>query len=289
MNSQIIQRFKDYLIITKPGISRAQILTVSIGYLLAKQTFVINLDYLFLVLGTYFLSSSACAANSLIEKNSDKLMVRTSGRPLPKKVVSSVEAIFLILFTFFLGVYFMSRFNLMTLIVALSTVIIYVGLYTPMKKVTWLNTPVGAIPGALPLLGGWFAASAPLHLAVVALFFTLFCWQIPHFYALSMMYYDDYKTAGFKMLPLEKNGVPATKRQIILFSVLMISSSLYPFFINFLGVYYFIGIVILSFVFMVYVVKAINNLNENARKLFFLSIIYLPIWFGLIVLDIYLN
>ena len=183
----------------------------------------------------------------------------------------------------------MAKFDTLTLITALSTVIIYVGLYTPLKKISWLNTPVGAIPGALPLLGGWFAAAAPLHISVVALFFTLFCWQIPHFYALSIMYYEDYKAADFKMLPLEKNGIPATKRQILFFTILMMISSLYPFFVGFLGHIYLIGILILSVVFFMQVVKSIKDLNAHAKKLFFLSIIYLPLWFSLILLDVFIG
>lgn len=289
MNFLFLQRLKYYIQITKPGISRAQILTVSIGFILAKQSSFFGIDYFSLILGTYLLSSSACAANSLIEKNSDRRMNRTSDRPLAKGVINNYEAIILIVTFFVLGIYFMRDFNAMTQTVAILTVVIYVALYTPLKKFSWINTPVGAIPGALPLLGGWFAAEAPLHIAVVALFFTLFCWQIPHFYALSIMYYDDYKSANFKMLPLESNGVSATKRQILFFTFLMIVSSLYPFFIGFLGIVYLVGILLLSVVFLLHVIRSINDLNRHAKKLFFLSIIYLPVWFGLILLDVFIG
>ena len=120
------------------------------GLFLQKQSSFFGIDYFFLILGTYLLSSSACAANSLIEKNSDRRMNRTADRPLAKGVINNYEAIILIVTFFVLGIYFMRDFNAMTQTVAILTVVIYVALYTPLKKFSWINTPVGAIPGALP-------------------------------------------------------------------------------------------------------------------------------------------
>ena len=286
---KFLTQFKKIIVITKPGITRAQVLTVSIGYFLANQSLTLNLDYLLLVIGTYFISSSACAANSILEKNIDLKMNRTKNRPLPSNELSVSMAIGVVFVCFIIGVLAFIKINALTLITALLTFVTYVFVYTPMKKYSWLNTPIGAIPGALPLLGGWFAAGTPLHLAVISLFFTLFCWQIPHFYALSIMYYEDYKSANLKMLPLYKGGISATKRQIIFFTLLMAASSIYPFFIHFLGIQYLIGMVVLSIVFIIYATKAIKDLKMNAKKLFILSIIYLPLWFILIIIDILLN
>ena len=103
------------------------------------------------------------------------------------------------------------------------------------------------------------------------------------------MYFDDYKQANLKMLPIYPNGIKATKRQIFFFSILMILSSIYPFFKGFLGYVYFFGMVILSTVFLFYSLKALKNINDHAKKLFILSIIYLPIWFILIIIDILIN
>ena len=103
------------------------------------------------------------------------------------------------------------------------------------------------------------------------------------------MYYEDYKSANLKMLPLYKGGISATKRQIIFFTLLMAASSIYPFFIHFLGIQYLIGMLVLSIVFIIYATKAIKDLKMNAKKLFILSIIYLPLWFILIIIDILLN
>ena len=285
----MIEKIKKYIAFTKPGISRAQILTVSIGYFLATQKIEINELYINLLVATYLFSASACGANNFIERSHDAKMNRTKNRELVTKAISNTEALLVIFITFSMATFFVLKINVETLIISMLTVLIYVGVYTPLKRYSWLNTYVGAVPGALPLLGGWAAANAPIHLAVIALFFTLFCWQIPHFFALSIMYFDEYKDAGFCMLPNQKGGISATKRQMVLFSILMTLSSIYPFFIGFLSEVYLVGVIILSIIFNWFVLTGIKNLQINAKKLFILSIIYLPVWFTLIILDIILN
>ena len=191
---------------------------------------------------------------------------------------------------FAIGAFLLLSINWMVFAIALLTLVTYVWIYTPLKQVSWINTLVGAVPGALPLLGGWAASGTPFHLAGISLMFTLFCWQIPHFYALSIMYLEDYKRANFKMLPIEDNEFLATKRQIIIFSILMILASVYPFFVYFLSEVYFFGVVLISSMFLVGVIQAIKDLSKkNAKKLFILSIIYLPMWFLFILLDIYIS
>ncbi len=285
----MFQKIKNYISFTKPGISRAQILTVSIGYFLAKQSIKVDWNYMHLIIATYCYSASACGANNLIEKNHDRDMNRTKSRELVTGKMSTIEAVVIIVLMFLLATFYVLKINMATLIISLMTVLIYVAIYTPLKRYSWINTHVGAIPGALPLIGGWFATGTPIHMSVISLFFTLFCWQIPHFYALSIMYFDDYKMAGFKMLPIQNGGIDATKRQMLFFSILMILSSIYPFFIGFLSEVYLIGVIILSGVFFKFILSGIRDLKKNAKKLFILSIIYLPVWFTLIILDIILN
>jgi len=285
----MIKKLKHYIAFTKPGISRAQILTVSIGYFLAKQSILIDHIFIFLIIGTYCFSGAACGANNLVEVEYDKKMSRTSSRELVVGKITNVEAVLMITFLFLIACYFTIKINMATFIVSIMTVVIYVVIYTPLKRFSWINTHVGAIPGALPLLGGWLATGTPIHVSVISLFFTLFCWQIPHFYALSIMYFDEYKSAGFRMLPNQLGGIAATKRQILFFTILMILSSVYPFFIGFLSAVYLVGVLILSFVFFRFVLKANQELKKNAKKLFLLSIIYLPLWFTLIIVDIVLS
>jgi heme o synthase len=290
MSTSFVLKLRLIFELTKPGISRAQVLTVSIGYFLAKQTLSLDSVFFLLILATYLLSSAACIANNLIEVRYDAQMERTKHRALPSQVLTPKLAIVMMGLFFLVGVFFVSKINVLTVCISLLTVFIYVGLYTPLKRLSWTNTLVGALPGALPLLGGWVATGTPIHLSVMALTFTLFSWQMPHFYALAIMYFDDYKVAGFKMLPIEDVAFRSTKRQILLFTVLMVISSVCPFFIGFLSDVYFFGILVVSFVFMLLVVRFLNEFNKiNARKLFFLSITYLPLWFFLILLDIVLG
>lgn len=285
----MIKKIKHYISFTKPGISRAQILTVSIGYFLARQSIIIDPIFIFLIIGTYCFSGAACGANNIIEVDYDKKMTRTSSRELVVGKMSILEAVLLVLLLFLTGCYFAIKINMATFIVSVTTVFIYVLIYTPLKRFSWINTHVGAIPGALPLIGGWLATGTPVHLAGISLFFTLFCWQIPHFYALSIMYFDEYKSAGFRMLPNQVGGIAATKRQILFFTILMILSSVCPFFIGFLNMIYLVGVIILSSIFFRFVLMANKDLKKNAKKLFILSIIYLPLWFTLIIVDIVIN
>jgi heme o synthase len=287
MSSLFVSKLRLFFQVTKPGISRAQVLTVSIGYFLAKQSLSLDSVFFLLIVATYLLSSAACIANNLIETQYDAQMERTKHRALPAQVMTPIYGIVMMVLFFLSGLFFVSKINGITVCVSLLTVFIYVALYTPLKRLSWTNTLVGALPGALPLLGGWVATGTPIHLSVIALTFTLFSWQMPHFYALAIMYYDDYKVAGFKMLPIGDVAFRSTKRQVLLFTVLMVISSVCPYFIGFLSDVYFFGIIIVSFVFIFLVIRFLNEFNKiNARKLFFLSIIYLPLWFFLILLDI---
>ena len=282
----MISKLRHYIAFTKPGISRAQILTVSIGYFLASQSINLQPIYWYLLVATYCFSSASCGLNNMLEYNFDAKMLRTQKRALVTKDISYVEAGIVVFLNLVVAVFFVLKINLMTFFVSVLTALIYVGVYTPMKRVSWLNTYVGAIPGALPLLGGWVATGSPIHLAVVSLFLTLFCWQIPHFFALSIMYFDEYKAANFRMLPNQSGGIKATKRQMIIFTILMIISSVYPALIGFLGMVYFFGVIVLSGVFLFFILRGMADLKKNARKLFFLSIIYLPLWLLLILVDI---
>jgi protoheme IX farnesyltransferase len=284
--TSMLKKLKAIVQFTKPGISRAQLITASIGYFLAKQNISFSNEYLSLILATYFYSAAACAANNFIERGLDSKMNRTRQRAMVTGEIRYLEAIVVIFLCLIIATYFVLNLSVETRIVSWLTVIIYVGIYTPLKRISWLNTHVGAIPGALPLLGGWMATETPIHLAVISLFFTLFAWQIPHFYALAIMYMDEYSKAGFRMLPNLDGGVVATKRQMILFSILMLISSMVPYLIGFLSIIYFVGVSTLSMVFLAFVIIGVKNLTKNARKLFVLSIIYLPLWFALIIIDI---
>ena len=176
--------------------------------------------------------------------------------------------------------------NQLTSILALSTALLYLFIYTPLKKLTWLNTSIGAIPGSIPPLGGWVAATGKLDAEAWILFAILFFWQHPHFYAIALMFREDYKKANLKMLPVLELDGKRTNRQIIWHSLLLIPVSVMPSYIGILGMTYFWGALILSVVYMAAGFPLINNYSpDNARLLLKTSVFYLPALFGMIIVD----
>ena len=166
------------------------------------------------------------------------------------------------------------------------TTLSYLFVYTPLKRVTWLNTPIGAIPGALPPLGGWVAGAGTLEPEAWILFAILFLWQHPHFYAIALMFKDDYEKAGLKMLPVVEPDGKRTNRQIIWHSLLLIPVSIVPVYINLLGLVYFYGALLLGLGYLLSGFLLVKKYSvDNARSLLRMSVIYLPALFGIILLD----
>jgi protoheme IX farnesyltransferase len=176
--------------------------------------------------------------------------------------------------------------NLLTSLIGAFTLVTYVFLYTPLKRVTWLNTAVGAVPGALPPLMGWTAARNELTGEGWSLFAILFFWQIPHFLAIAWMYREEYQKAGFVMLPsIDPQGY-RTGRQAVSHSLALLLVSLTPFLFRLVGPVYLTGALALGVVFLGYAGHFSRHLTvPRARQLFFASIMYLPLLLGLMVLD----
>ncbi|RAP33916.1 protoheme IX farnesyltransferase [Candidatus Marinamargulisbacteria bacterium SCGC AG-439-L15] len=280
---------KDLYLLTKPGISRMQLITVSIGYILGGIAVFSGSVYGALLLGTFLIASGAGVLNSYYERDVDAKMERTQLRPLPDQRVNAKFAFCFGVFLSILGGFLLYLYvNLITAFLAVVTVALYVYVYTPLKKVTWLNTFVGSFPGAMPILGGWAAATGTLHLEAWILFLILFTWQHPHFYALAIMYKEDYARGGLKMLPVVEPDLKRTNRQIIIYTLLMIMCSVIPFLLRLSGMIYLIGMLIFGGVMLYYSLELSKDKTISAaRKLFFSSIIYLPLWFLLILIDFY--
>jgi protoheme IX farnesyltransferase len=176
--------------------------------------------------------------------------------------------------------------NLLTGFLSLLTSFLYVLVYTPLKRVTWWNTVIGAIPGALPPMGGWAAATGELGIGAWIVFFILFVWQHPHFYAIAWMYKEDYERGGFKMLPVVYPDGVRTFRQIIGFSIVLLPVSLLPFYYDMAGVVYAIGVFLLGVGMLALGVKLWRSHSvQDARTLLQASVIYLPLFFALILCD----
>jgi len=238
-------------------------------------------------MGSGLVSSGSGALNHYAEQDLDKLMNRTKSRPIPSGLISSNNAFIFGIFLTLLGTIILYLWvNELTAILALSTAILYLFVYTPLKRLTWLNTSIGAIPGAMPPLGGWVAATGQLDPEAWILFAILFLWQHPHFYAIAFMCKEDYARANFQMLPvLEKDG-KRTNRQIIWHSLLLIPVSVMPSYIGILGIKYFLGALILGLGYFISGFPLVKNYSlENAKLLLKVSVIYLPALFILIIVD----
>ena len=233
------------------------------------------------------ISSGSGAVNHFAEAESDKIMYRTNLRPIPAGIILPENAMIFGIALIFFGSGILYFFiNTLTCVLALITALMYLFIYTPLKKLTWLNTSVGAIPGAIPPIGGWVAATGSLDPEAWVLFAILFLWQHPHFYAIALMFKDDYKKAGLKMLPVVEPNGSRTNRQIIWHALLLIPVSVMPVYINLLGMIYFWAALILGIGYLLSgFILARQYSVDNARLLLKVSVFYLPILFLTIMVD----
>jgi protoheme IX farnesyltransferase len=247
-------------------------------------------DYLLMfhtVLGTALVASGASALNQWWERKYDACMRRTQDRPLPSGRLQP-QSVFLIgCVCSLLGLFYLTfAINALTAALGACSLLIYVLVYTPLKRVTWLNTVVGAIPGGLPPLMGWTAARGHLTIDGWALFGILALWQLPHFMAIAWMYRDEYARAGFKMLPVVDPHGDRTGSQAVSHTLALVPVSLCPSMVQLTGPIYFVGALLLGLVFLWSAVQFSRCLTlSRARQLFYVSILYLPLLLGLMVLD----
>jgi protoheme IX farnesyltransferase len=228
------------------------------------------------------------ALNHYVERNPDKYMERTKNRPLPAGLISPLHVIIYGVFMTIGGsLLLVFKINLLTGFLSLLTAFLYVIVYTPLKRITWLNTSVGSIPGAMPILGGWTAATGEIGNMAWILFGIMYLWQHPHFYAIAWMCKDDYASANFKMLPvIEKDG-SRTIRQIFWHLLLMIPVSLLPVVEGSLGYFYLFGVTIISCGFFLSAIPlAKDKSRKSALLLLKTSVLYLPVLLIIIIIDL---
>jgi len=239
------------------------------------------------LLGTGLLAAGAAVLNQYLEREYDARMNRTAERPLPSGLVGAEAALLLGGAFSVFGLLTLSAWvNLLVAVLGAVTLVTYLFVYTPLKRKSEWNTIIGAIPGALPPLMGWAAARGEIDPLGWTLFGILFFWQVPHFMAIAWLYREDYAKAGFVMLPnVDGEGV-RTGRQAITHSVFLIIASLMPFTMKLFGTAYLFGALLLGALFLIAAVSFSANLSrQSARRLFFASIIYLPLLLGLMVMD----
>lgn len=239
------------------------------------------------LLGTGILAISAFAFNQAIEKEYDKLMERTRERPLPTGRVGKASALVFGILCFAGGTaYLWIAVNGLTSILGALTVILYAAVYTPMKRLTSLNTLVGAVPGALPPLMGWTASQGSIGLGGILLFAILFFWQLPHFLALALMYKDDYRMGGFKMLSVTDPTGEACFRHILSQSLIMVLVSFFPYVFHLTGEFYLTVAVLGGGYFLLAAYSLWRRRDRAAaRALFFTTLAYLPVLLLVMGLD----
>ena len=276
-----------YFELTKPSITFLILISTALGFYLGGDGIQDPFKFMITLLGSCLVSSGAGALNHFAEMESDWLMERTKKRPLPTGLIEPDNARIFGLGLTLIGsglLYF--YVNPLTSVLALITTLLYLFIYTPLKKITWLNTSIGAIPGSIPTLGGWVAATGSLEPEAWVLFAILFLWQHPHFYAIALMYRDDYKKASLKMLPVVEPDGKRTNRQIIWHALLLIPVSLVPVYMNTQGMIYFYGALFLGVCYLISGFLLTKKFSmENARSLLQMSVIYLPALFIIILLD----
>ena len=232
-----------------------------------------------LLVGGYCMVGASNSFNQIIEKDKDALMDRTKSRPLPTKNISTSNAFWISVSLTIIGLSILYTINYKTAFFAAISVFIYTCIYTPLKPITPLSVFVGAIPGAIPFMLGWVAATNQFGIESGTLFMIQFFWQFPHFWALGWMLDDDYKKAGFNMLPTG-NRDKKTAFQIILYVIWMIIISVFPYTgltgdLS-LGIYGAIIVLVFGFMMLIFAFNLYNRMDINsARKLFFFTILYL--------------
>jgi protoheme IX farnesyltransferase len=239
------------------------------------------------VLGTALVAAGASALNQLIEREYDARMRRTCDRPLPSgRMQPATVMVFGGVCACAGLIYLALAVNLITSVIGAVTLLSYLFIYTPLKRVTWLNTAVGAIPGGLPPLMGWTAATGQLSGEGWALFAILVFWQLPHFLAIAWVYRDEYAKAGFKMLSVIDPQGRRTARQAISHTLGLLPVSLCPFVFGLTGPVYLFSALALGIAFLWFAIRFARHLTvPRARQLFYVSILYLPLLLTSMVLD----
>ena len=282
----------DFKQLTKVGLSLSVVFSSIAGYLLAADT-ISGITLLMLAIGGYFMVGASNAFNQVIEIDTDALMKRTMNRPLPtKRMKVSTALIIAIAFTV-LGITILYNINPKSALLGAISIFLYTSIYTPLKSVTPLAVFVGAIPGAIPFMLGWVAATNHFGIEAGILFLIQFFWQFPHFWAIGWLQYEEYKKAGFNMLPMNTKDRAAVK-QIIFYTTIMILVSIAPV-LRATGAFYILPttafiIALLGGIMLYYGVKLHKTTsNVEARKLMLASVFYITIVQVVYVVDKFLH
>lgn len=278
----------DYYELTKPGITFTVVSSMLIGFLMGSAGMVNWATMIHAILGTYLIAAGTAAHNMFLERDLDGIMRRTSQRPLPAYRITPKQSLIFSMSLIIGGLaYLLFMVNIVAGLVSLATTLIYLYVYTPLKRISALNVFVGAIPGALPVVGGWAASTGTVfEHGMWILFGVIYCWQIPHVIAIAWVCRDDYEHAGFKMLP--KNDPYGWKASLwVIVPLLILLPTVYKLYVmDLVNWLYLGGSLLATFGYLWYGMRfTISRDKDTAKALMFSSFVYLPLVWIFIFLD----
>jgi protoheme IX farnesyltransferase len=278
---------KEYLALTKPRITWLILMSTGVGYFFGAKAGWHWVTLLHTIIGTGLMASGTAALNQWYEREADAKMRRTKARPLPSGKLEESRALLFGLLISAAGFFELQlAVNELAALLGAVTLASYLFLYTPLKQRSPHSTTIGAIPGAIPPLIGYAAASGKLTWEAWVLFAILFLWQFPHFYAIAWMYREDYERAGIRMLPVVEPDGESTARRIVLYSLVLIPISLIPKYLLMAGNIYLFGALALGLLFLYAGVRiSFDRTRQEARRVLLASVVYLPVLYGLLVFD----
>ncbi len=278
-------QFADYVAIAKPRLNVLVVATAAAGYYLGDAGDAGWTRATSAIAGTALVAAGASALNQVLERHTDRLMERTRQRPLADGRLGVREAVVFAAAVSTIGLAWLALgANLLSAFVAFATLVTYIGIYTPLKPITSFATVVGAVPGALPPMIGWAAATGDLSREAWVLFGIVFLWQMPHFLAIAWLYREDYARAGFPLLPVTEPDGHSTARQVLAYGAVLIPVSLVPTAIGLANPIYFAGALVLGVTYLLLGARfALRRERGNALRLFIGSIVYLPLIWALML------
>ena len=278
-NILIKEKLAAYYELLKPRLSGLVVFSTAFGYMLANRSQLDWIAFASFLLGGFLISGSSVTINQIIEEDLDKPMSRTKSRPLPTERLSKLEATVFAVVTAIVGsalIYVSS--NVLTLVLSLASLILYAFIYTPMKRVGPIAVFIGAIPGALPPLIGWVAATGGISHEALIIFGIQFIWQFPHFWAIAWVADEDYKMAGFKLLPSGGKKDLNTAINIMIYTLFLLPLGLLPSYFGLTGLTSGVVVTVCGVLFLAQTFQLMkDNSKQSARRIMFGSFMYLPI------------
>ena len=272
-------KLSDFSKLIKLRLTFLVVFSASISFLIGSKVngHIVWTNWLILIVGGFLVTAAANCFNEIIEKDFDRLMKRTADRPIPAGRMTTGQALVLGLFMGIGGTYLLGSLNVVTGLLSVFSILLYAFAYTPMKRKSPIAVFVGAIPGALPPLIGYVAAHEKIDAIALILFGIQFVWQFPHFWAIAWVLDDDYKLAGFRLLPSGKRNLTSAIITFI-FTLILVPVSLLPYFYGFGGIYVGAVSLICSLIFLYLAFMLLRTLQiGSAKKLMYGSFFYLPV------------